>query len=504
MDLDAAVAAVAAGPQGPQVAAIFEVGAVADLAAARDRRPDRRVLPAPVAGRAELVAHGLSPKVLWHRRRSAGAAGLARSMRDGVRSARTDAEYEGLLQSFRSDWAGHSEDELAEAGTRAYQSSLYGHLYPEAWRLVRAHRVAGHTLILITGLTRFQVEPVGAELGFPTVLHTELAVVDGVLTGHVDGTPLWRTEKAEAVRRFAQEWQLDPAQSYIYAASSTDLPLLESAGHPRVVNPDPQLASVAGERQWPVLTFRPRPDARLRDLIRTAAGFAALLSGATVGVVSRSATRDRRRMADAMIRQAAAATLRTTGIRIRVTGARYARDARPAVFVFNHQSQFDMVILASVLDHGVTAVAKQELTANPIFGPMLRFVGVTFIDRSDSAAARAALAPVVDTLHQGISVVVAPEGTRSRTPEVGAFKKGAFHIAMQAGVPVVPLVIRNAGEIAWRDSAIVRKGVVDVAVLPPVDVSGWDPRQLDAEVDRVRELFVQTLLNWPAPDADSD
>ncbi|MGY2060997.1 lysophospholipid acyltransferase family protein, partial [Nocardia gipuzkoensis] len=86
---------------------------------------------------------------------------------------------------------------------------------------------------------------------------------------------------------------------------------------------------------------------------------------------------------------------------------------------------------------------------------------------------------------------------------VGRFKKGAFHIAIQAGVPVVPIVIRNAGEIAWRNSAVVRKGVVDVAVLAPIDVRDWDPHQMDAEVERVRQLFVETLLDWPAPDADA-
>ncbi len=185
-----------------------------------------------------------------------------------------------------------------------------------------------------------------------------------------------------------------------------------------------------------------------------------------------------------------------------MTGAEHARAPRPAVYLFNHQSQFDMVVLAAVLGAGFTGIVKKEVTANPIFGPLLRFAGATFIDRSDTASAKAALAPVIDTLRGGLSLVVAPEGTRSRTPRVGPFKKGAFHIAMQAGVPVVPIVIRNAGEIAWRDSAVVRKGTVDVAVLPPIDVTGWAPENLDADVERVRRMFIETLLDWPAPEQD--
>ncbi|WP_157124126.1 lysophospholipid acyltransferase family protein, partial [Nocardia mexicana] len=196
----------------------------------------------------------------------------------------------------------------------------------------------------------------------------------------------------------------------------------------------------------------------------------------------------------------AGATLRATGVRVRVTGAEHARDARPAVFLFNHQSQFDMVVLAEVLGSGFTGIVKKEVTRNPVFGPLMRFAGATFIDRTDTAGARAALAPVVETLRGGLSIVVAPEGTRSLTPRVGPFKKGAFHIAVQAGVPIVPMVIRNAGEIAWRNSAVVRKGTVDVAVLPPIDVGGWDPGDMDAEIERVRQLFVDTLLDWPAPE----
>jgi len=65
---------------------------------------------------------------------------------------------------------------------------------------------------------------------------------------------------------------------------------------------------------------------------------------------------------------------------------------------------------------------------------------------------------------------------------------------------VIPVVIRNAGEIAWRDSPIARSGVVDVAVLPPIDVSGWDPTDMDDEVESVRRLFENTLLDWPQAD----
>ncbi len=476
--LDEAIAAVHSGPQGPRVPAVFDFGGT--------------------------VVHGFTPGAITGRlRRCRGTdSGLAETLLRSIRGARAEGEYERFLQHVMHSWAGHPEAELADLGEDLFRRTICGHLYPEAWRLIRAHEAAGHTLILATCLTRFQVRPAATELGFQHVLYTPMAAQDGVLSGHVDGKPLWRNGKADAVRRFAGTHGLDLSRGYGYADAAPDLPLLELMGHPTAVNPDPRVAIQAADREWPILRFRPRDDAGPLDIARTAGGFAGLLGGAAAGVALASVTRDRRRMADSMITHAAAATLRASGVRVRITGAQHARSPRPAVFAFNHQSQFDMVVLAAVLGAGFTGIVKQEVTANPIFGPLLRFAGATFIDRSDSTGARASLAPVVDTVSHGLSIVIAPEGTRSLTPRIGPFKKGAFHIARQAGVPVIPLVIRNAGEIAWRNSAIVRRGVVDAAVLPPIDVSGWAADELDSQVERVRQLFVDTLLNWPAPAAE--
>jgi putative phosphoserine phosphatase/1-acylglycerol-3-phosphate O-acyltransferase len=105
----------------------------------------------------------------------------------------------------------------------------------------------------------------------------------------------------------------------------------------------------------------------------------------------------------------------------------------------------------------------------------------------------------VDRLREGYSIAISPEGTRSPTPAVGRFKKGAFHMAMQGGVPIVPIVIRNAGELLWRGSTCIRSGTIDVVVHPPISVSGWSIEELDDRVAEVRELFVGTLASWPTP-----
>ncbi|MFD4433034.1 HAD-IB family hydrolase [Nocardia sp. NPDC058497] len=463
-----ALAAIRSGPQGSQVAAVFDFGGTVV-----DGLP-RRSLARRLFRRGDA-------------RRAAFLGGIVRGGNDG--------DYVRVLQAVERTWAGQSESDLEELGRSAFRREIYGRLFPEAWQLVRAHQLAGHTVVLVSELTRFQVLPAAERLGIEHVLCTELAVHDGILTGHTEGAPLWRAEKADAVGEFAAAAEVEIG--YVYADSATDLQLLDLAESPTVVDPDPKLAAIAAERGWPALTFRPRLAPRPVDYLRTIAGFAALLGGALVGVLRKSYTGRRQAMADALMHDATTATLAAINVRLRVVGAEHARTPRPAVFLFNHQSQFDVIIVPKVLGGAVTGIGKKELANHPLFGPLMRFVGVTFIDRADTERAKAALAPVVSTLRDGLSIGVAPEGTRSYTPRVGPFKKGAFHIAIQAGVPVIPVVIRNAGEIAWRDSPIARPGVVDVAVLPPIDVSGWDPADMDDEVEQVRQLFENTLLDWP-------
>ncbi len=487
-DLAALLTAIRTGPTGPSIGAFFEfAGVVTDGLGKAPRRIDD---PA-AALRVDLGAEA------------------------------TDTEFDRRLDSVTRAFAGQAPADLDRLATAHFRRESYGHLYPEAWRLIAAHRAAGHTVVLVSPLTEFQLRPAAAELGVTHLLATRLAVTggdppdtatdlpssagegvptaagDGVLTGAVVGEPPRGEAAAEAVRAFAARHGIDLARSHAYAAGSRDLPLLEAVGHPVAVNPSADLAATAVANRWPAPEFRPRPAQSPANVARTVLALLALLAGAVAGVVSRAHTRDRRAMADALMTYAARLTLRVVGARVRVVGARHARAPRPAVFLFNHQSQFDVIIMPKVLDGGVTAIAKKELTRNPIFGPLMRFVGVTFIDRSDSAGTRAQLAPVVETLHSGLSLAVAPEGTRSYTPAVGPFKKGAFHIARQAGVPIIPVVIRNAGEIAWRNSMIARPGTVDVAVLAPIDVSAWDPADLDAEVEKVRQLYLDTLLDWP-------
>jgi putative phosphoserine phosphatase/1-acylglycerol-3-phosphate O-acyltransferase len=162
--------------------------------------------------------------------------------------------------------------------------------------------------------------------------------------------------------------------------------------------------------------------------------------------------------------------------------------------VFNHQSKADVIIIAKLLRRDIAGVGKKELKQFPLIGQILEFAGVVFIDRQNSASAIEAMSPLVDAMrYEGKSVVIAPEGTRAVSPRLGPFKKGAFHLAIQAGVPVVPIVIHNAIDVAPKGDFVFRSATVDVEVLPPIDTSDWQEKTIDKHVAEVRNQFLKAL-----------
>jgi putative phosphoserine phosphatase/1-acylglycerol-3-phosphate O-acyltransferase len=128
---------------------------------------------------------------------------------------------------------------------------------------------------------------------------------------------------------------------------------------------------------------------------------------------------------------------------------------------------------------------------------MGKIMDAAFIDRDDPKKAVEGLKKVEELARKGLSILIAPEGTRLDTTEVGPFKKGPFRIAMSAGIPIVPIVIRNAEVVAARDSSTFNPGTVDVAVFPAIPVDDWTQDDLADRIAEVRQLYLDTLKDWP-------
>lgn len=468
------VAEIDASPTGPAVGAIFDF--------------DGTLIPG------YSVLTFVAERV---RQREIGVAEVGRTARMLLEAAAGAATQRDMIEQGMTEWRGRRVAEMEELGERLFRREIEPEIYPEMREVVAAHRRRGHTLVLASSAGHFQLEPAARHLGIDHVLCTRLEVRRGRLTGRAEGPILWGEHKARTVQEFARRRGVDLAQSFFYADGDEDEALMHLVGHPRPTNPKPQLARVAARRHWPMRRFtsrgRPGADVVVRNLAATASAVPVFL-GATA---LRLLTGRKREAANLLSSTLTDISLALGEVDLNVTGEEHLWSRRPAVFIWNHRNIFDAQIVGNLVRRDFGAVAKKELEKVPIFAVGSRFLHIAFVDRGNSKAAVEALRPATELLRQGISMLVAPEGTRAAGHDVGTFKKGAFRMAMEAGVPVVPIVIRNVEEIGARNSQFMRPGTVDVAVLAPISVGDWTLDDLEERIESVRQLYVDTLRDWP-------
>jgi putative phosphoserine phosphatase/1-acylglycerol-3-phosphate O-acyltransferase len=421
---------------------------------------------------------------------------LARSLVAMLDMQFRGADVSKLMEIAVANWAGHREQEVRDLFDRLFYERISGMVYPEARELVRAHARAGHTVVLASSATRYQLAALAEDLGVEHVLCSEVELVRGYFSGYTKGPVLWGPAKAAAVCEFAAGSKVDLESSFAYANGDEDVPFLETVGNPRALNPADELARVARRRGWPATDLGQRGRPGLIDVARTGAALASLAAAGGAGIAVGLLTGDRRRGANVAASIGPDVALALAGVGLNVTGEEHLWSDRPAVFIFNHQSSIDVAVIGALVRRDLTGVAKVEAARDPRFAPIGYVTDIVYVDRSNSKQARAALEPAVEKLKDGTSIAMAPEGTRSPTPTLGRFKKGAFHLAMQAKVPIVPIVIRNAGDVMWRGSFVIRPGTIDVEVLEPIDTKGWKVSELDERVAGIRELFVRTVEEW--------
>ncbi len=176
-------------------------------------------------------------------------------------------------------------------------------------------------------------------------------------------------------------------------------------------------------------------------------------------------------------------------VRVAVSGLANIDPARPYLFMSNHASHSDSLALALVIPHPLHWVFKKELAKIPVFGWVLLACGQIMVDRSDPERSRAVLAEALSGLAGNSSVMIYPEGTRSRDGALQPFKKGGFWMAVQAGLPIVPVRVSGSREIVAADTLVVNPGTIRVAIFPPVETRGRTSADIPDLMDRVREAM---------------
>lgn len=178
------------------------------------------------------------------------------------------------------------------------------------------------------------------------------------------------------------------------------------------------------------------------------------------------------------------------GVRIECEGLENFDPGRPFVLMTNHQSVFDIAAIVLTLPTNFHFVSKKELAWIPFFGWALAWSGVgIMVDRSNRSRSVASLRAAAERIRGGANVIIFPEGTRSPTGELQAFKSGGFHLAIQAQVPVVPATVSGTLAITPRKSLRVESGRIKIRYGKPIPTEGLVEKDREALKVHVREAI---------------
>jgi 1-acyl-sn-glycerol-3-phosphate acyltransferase len=185
--------------------------------------------------------------------------------------------------------------------------------------------------------------------------------------------------------------------------------------------------------------------------------------------------------------------LLAAGIRLRVRGRESVVPGRQYVVVMNHVNFFDPFVFYAAFPGKARGLEEERHFSWPLYGAMLRRIGMIPVDRGNSAKARASLGRAIRLIKAkpDFSVLVLPEGTRTRDGKLRVFKTGAFRLAAAAGLDILPMVQMGAYRINQRGSRCIRPGRVDVLLGPPIPAAGATPENHAELLERTRAWFLK-------------
>jgi 1-acyl-sn-glycerol-3-phosphate acyltransferase len=182
--------------------------------------------------------------------------------------------------------------------------------------------------------------------------------------------------------------------------------------------------------------------------------------------------------------------VRRASIDLHVDGLEHATTGESFVLMSNHQSLYDVPVIYQALQRRIRMVAKKELFQVPIWGRAMQRAGFISLDRTDRERSRETLLASASELHAGTSIWIAPEGTRSRTGELGPFRKGGFHLALQSGARILPISVIGTRKVLPAKGAKVTNGCsVRVVIHRPIDPQAYGEERRDELIEDVRNAI---------------
>jgi 1-acyl-sn-glycerol-3-phosphate acyltransferase len=185
--------------------------------------------------------------------------------------------------------------------------------------------------------------------------------------------------------------------------------------------------------------------------------------------------------------------VRLVSVRVQVCGLENLNPKQAYVLTPNHQSVIEVPLLVTYLGRNPAFLAKKELFKFPVFGQGIRAIKVVPVDRRDRQSALRSAHLAAENLRKGKTYVVYPEGTRSPDGHLLPFKKGAFMMAIEAGVPIVPITVSGSSTIMPKNKIKVFPGTIHIIVHPPIDTRGYSKENVADLVERTRSLVMSRL-----------
>ncbi|HEX7057288.1 MAG TPA: lysophospholipid acyltransferase family protein [Bacilli bacterium] len=185
--------------------------------------------------------------------------------------------------------------------------------------------------------------------------------------------------------------------------------------------------------------------------------------------------------------------VRVTGSRVSVSGAEQIPADEAVLFVCNHQSLYDILLLLGYIPKAKGFIAKKELAKMPLISTWMRYLPSVFMDRKNVRQSLTAINQGIAALKSGHSLVVFPEGTRSRDGKLLDFKPGSLKLAIKSGVPIVPITIKGSGEIFGWSGWRLKRADAELIVSPPLYADEYQAMDIHALSSRVRDLIAANL-----------
>jgi len=176
---------------------------------------------------------------------------------------------------------------------------------------------------------------------------------------------------------------------------------------------------------------------------------------------------------------------------ISVSGLSNIEPDRSYVYMANHQSNFDIPALLGYLPVQFRWLAKAELFKIPVFGRAMRGAGYVKIDRFNQESAFESINEAAEKMKNGVSIMIFPEGTRSKDGSIKPFKKGGFVMAIDSGVPIVPVILRGTWSIMAKSSLRINHGGVEMEIAKPIETTGYSRETKEELMDKVRTAICQ-------------